>query len=983
MNIINNLFPPIINTYMPSFNVQQGVCRVYFSLSDFNSYAQVKNYVQVTVNDKNTNQSVLNPDLYPTGIKIVNEMQKDNTVETDMKYFIEISASDLKGGFKTNRFYKVQIRFTDSNIIDKPTQSSGLAGWLVDNQLYFSEWSSVCLIRGIETPQVTLRGFENNLQNKEIIFTSESLQLAGNISFINPSGENYEYAKEILVKVYRAYEDASNIKEYSIPIQQNMTASKSEFNYTFGESIEEGVPYIVDFKYITNGGYQSSGQYPFKIIQYGIDRINATIVATPDDQEGRMKLHIKALDSVKEEFMGKITIRRTSSESNFSYWEDIHHIVIKEAKELDYTWYDYTIKSGVWYKYCIQKRNRRNDRGIVVQTKEPVMATFEDSFLTQGGRQLKLKFDSSIGSFKYNILESKIDTLGSQYPFIRRNGNVKYRQFPITGLITSFCDEAGLFSTKENIYGSNTILYDKYNKENDISEYKDFSYEREFRERVIDFLYEDNIKLFKSPTEGNILIKLMDINFTPNQTLGRMLYSFSATAYEIENVSLEKFDKLNIQSIGELTGELITKVDEKLGKVIITNYDSSKNTFTLEDSLTSRDYKIVCPNDNIVSLINVLNANSGAIGFDNSIDTLKQVKLTFTSKPRLIKENKNNNPSITILPYDDKKTQIDENDNITLGYYIKVNDQDIIIKANPQYSRTRTLNKHNGLTNLIRYEYATFELNDLDINSLKIEGNPTVEITYIAENKQQETLSKLVDKVYYYKKIGQLNGIFKPEHSFVRDLFIKYTDRYKEVLKDNRYKEGYEELIAINGLAIEAPQGTLIYVKDSLDDHYNQHEINDTNYLNLENDFTTIDDCYFKGMRLTKGFFQENFLDLTKDRSDFVTHYPSVNENPYRHVKSSEYVNQYYQYQYVNSKIDIRKKVVEELPQEPVTNGVYMKGYRIGTTEEGAPIYDKYEYWIYYQDTWYLFDPVEEVVNCPVHALVNYYCETVEGEYEQ
>ena len=165
MNIINNLFPPIINTYMPSFNIQQGVCRVYFSLSDFNSYAQVKNYVQVTVNDKNTNQSVLNPDLYPAGIKIVNEMQKDNTVETDMKYFIEISASDLKGGFKTNRFYKVQIRFTDSNIIDKPTQSSGLAGWLVDNQLYFSEWSSVCLIRGIETPQVTLRGVENNLQN--------------------------------------------------------------------------------------------------------------------------------------------------------------------------------------------------------------------------------------------------------------------------------------------------------------------------------------------------------------------------------------------------------------------------------------------------------------------------------------------------------------------------------------------------------------------------------------------------------------------------------------------------------------------------------------------------------------------------------------------------------------------------------------------------------------------------------------------------
>ena len=982
MNIINNLFPPIINTYMPSFNIQQGVCRVYFSLSDFNSYTQVKNYVQVTVNDKNTNQSVLNSDLYPTGIKIVNKMQKDNTIETDMKYFIEINSSDLKEGFKTNRFYKVQIRFTDSNVNEPPPENGGLAGWLVDKQSYFSEWSSVCLIRGIETPQVTLRGFENNLQNKEIIFTSESLQLAGNISFVNPSGESYEYAQSVSAKVYKKYEDATKAKIYSIPVTQNITSSKSEFNYAINETIEEGVPYIIDFSYITNSGYQSSGQYSFKIIQYGIDRINATVTATPDDVEGRMKIHIKALDSVKEEFMGKITIRRTSSESGFTQWEDIHHIIIKEAKELDYIWYDYTIKSGVWYKYCIQKRNRRNDRGIVVQTNEPTMAIFEDSFLTQGGRQLKLKFDSSIGSFKYNILESKTDTLGSQYPFIRRNGNVKYRQFPITGLITSFCDEGGLFTTKEDIYGNSVSLYEQYNKDNDISEYKDFSYEREFREKVMDFLYEDNIKLFKSPTEGNILIKLMDINFTPNQTLGRMLYSFSATAYEMDDASLEKFDSFNIQNIGELTGDIITKTDEKLGKVIITNY--SANTFTIEDSLTSRSLRVTCPDNNVVSLINILNENSGAIGFDNFIDTLKQIKLTFTSKPRLIKESNNNNTrSISVLPYSDTQTQLKENDIVTVGYYIKVNGQDIIIKANPQYSKQRKTNKHNGLTELIRYEYATFELDDLDITSLQIEGNPTVEITYIAENKQQETLSKLVDKVYYYKKVGQLNGIFKPEHSFVRDLFIKYTDKYKEALGDNRYKEGYEELIAINGLSIEAPQGTLFYVKDSLDTHYNPHEVNDTNYLNLENNITTIDDCYFKGIRLTKGFFQENFLDLTKDRSDFIVHYPRANENPYCYVKPTEYVNQYYQYEFIYDKININKKIIEKLPEEPIINGVYLKGTLIEVTEEGIPIYDNYEYWIYYQDNWYPFDPIEEVVSCPVHALVNYYCETVEGEYEE
>ena len=50
----------------------------------------------------------------------------------------------------------------------------------------------------------------------------------------------------------------------------------------------------------------------------------------------------------------------------------------------------------------------------------------------------------------------------------------------------------------------------------------------ESTEAVIEFLKQ---------TEGNILVKLMDISLTPNQTLGRMLYSFSATAYEIDEES--------------------------------------------------------------------------------------------------------------------------------------------------------------------------------------------------------------------------------------------------------------------------------------------------------------------------------------------------------------------------------------------------------------------------------------------------------------
>lgn len=969
MSISNNLYPPIINTYMPAF-IQNQPCRVYFSLSDFNKYEDVKNNVQVMINDKNTNQSVLNSTLYPAGIKITS-LNEDKNISGNMRYYIDILPSELREAeFKTNRFYKVQIRFTSSAVAIYNPETDKIAKWLVDNQSMFSEWSSVCLVRGIKQPIVTIRGFEENVQNKEIIFTSETIQLVGNVQFENPSGEMAEFLDSVQVKLFKKELGEDSGKNHSVEIFQDATAFKSEFKYVFKEAIEDGVSYVIKFTYVTNGGYQESKNYTFKVIQYGIDKINANIFATTDDAEGRIKIEVKALETIKEDFIGKITIRRTSSESNFAEWEDVHNVLLTEAKELDYTWYDYTIKSGVWYKYCVQKRNRRNDRGVIVATKEPVVAYFEDVFLTHGGRQLKLKFDATVSSFRYNVLESKIDTLGSQYPFIRRNGHAKYRTFPITGLITSFCDEAGLFTTKQDIYGNTLSLYEKYNDDNDINEYRDFSYEREFREKVMDFLYENNIKLFKSPTEGNILVRLMDINLTPNQTLGRMLYSFSATAYEMDKADIDNYNNYDIQIKDELSEGLIQQKEDRLGKVIITGgYRSYNNSFSVRDTFSNFSSEtIYCPNDNIVELISILNANKGSIGFDNEVRKLKQLKIIFTSKPYLIKEY---DGQLEVL----KSTSTIEDDAIVVyGYWIKVNNQDILIKANTQYSKKREVvgTDDNGFADLIRTEYATYEINDLDITSLQVKESVDIELDFIAENIQTESITNLVNKVYYNKKIGQLENIFKPGHSVIKDLKLKYTEEHDR---------GYEELVAVNGISIEAPQGTLVTMKDSLDDRYNQHEISDTGFLDFENLSTTIDELYFNGMRLSKAPYQENYPELIRDRTDFLYKYPYVNDDKYNRIKDIEYVNQYYSYSVVNEKIVVERQYIHEFPKFPIKNGVYLQSILIGEDEEGNKTFE-YKYWIYYQDNWYIFDPVEELVLCPIDALVNYYCEVVEGEYD-
>lgn len=76
--INNNLYPPLVDTYMPAFIYTDG-CRVYFSISRYNSLSEMHhpgtdvntvNAVQVVVQNQKTNQSMLNQELYPSGIKL-------------------------------------------------------------------------------------------------------------------------------------------------------------------------------------------------------------------------------------------------------------------------------------------------------------------------------------------------------------------------------------------------------------------------------------------------------------------------------------------------------------------------------------------------------------------------------------------------------------------------------------------------------------------------------------------------------------------------------------------------------------------------------------------------------------------------------------------------------------------------------------------------------------------------------------------------
>ena len=52
--------------------------------------------------------------------------------------------------------------------------------------------------------------------------------------------------------------------------------------------------------------------------------------------------------------------------------------------------------------------------------------------------------------------------------------------------------------------------------------------------------------MFKSPQEGNYLVRMKDNSLTPNDTLGRMIHSMSGTAYEVAEYNYDNMLKYGI-----------------------------------------------------------------------------------------------------------------------------------------------------------------------------------------------------------------------------------------------------------------------------------------------------------------------------------------------------------------------------------------------------------------------------------------------------
>ena len=229
--------------------------------------------------------------------------------------------------------------------------------------------------------------------------------------------------------------------------------------------------------------------------------------------------------------------------------------LLSKKYHLSDTYYDFTIEDGVEYTYALQAEAQ----DILVPTSErklatPQVAHFEDMFISDKERQLKIRFNPKVNTFKIITFEAKTDTLGGEFPVFSKNGNAKYRQIDFGGLVSYLMDEQDLF----HVFPSEVESFRKEtnNTHNDpqisstATTNENIHKERVFRTAVMNWLTNGEPKYFRSITEGNYIIKLLNPSFTPNDTTGRMIYSFTTTSYEMDKDTRENLIKYNLVEEG-------------------------------------------------------------------------------------------------------------------------------------------------------------------------------------------------------------------------------------------------------------------------------------------------------------------------------------------------------------------------------------------------------------------------------------------------
>jgi len=567
------LFPPIIQAYLPAIAIknEEPFITIPYNTSEYNTLSDIKS-IQISITRQSNYDSLFDKNKYRRGIYVINNTSltsEDNTL-TISKDILNMSQLSY------NEYYKVQLRFSKipCPVNAEPGQAcligEQLSLYLLDesNLTQFSEWSTVCLIRFIAPPVITIdstAGLIYPSQDQPTLHSS-NLTIYGNYKKENINAPDNPFPSEIdNGTIDKEYLSSYQIKLLTIDNSPEVIfdsgsinvnkENPNEFYYEIPYFFNNNDTLTLQFTYVTANLYTETLSNNISVSYDSSSWVNQSYVeevTSIDNVIGKVNISFMPQDEEVPVPAGSIlTVRRGNDQDGFKIWDTIWSKTLQSPLDTTLSVDDFTVESGVLYKYEITFTDpSTNDNYTIVEG--PVMTIFDHAFLTGEGTQLCVKFNPNIGSYKINVGDNITNTLGSQYPFTQRNGDMYYRTFSLSGTIAYEMDVQHQFYTRTEMYGEWIDVYGSYFVNHYINQQNDKITQRKFREKVMEYLYNDIPKLFRSTPEGNILVTITDVNLTPNQQIGRLVYDFSCTATEIGEASIENCKLYKIQDFGDL-----------------------------------------------------------------------------------------------------------------------------------------------------------------------------------------------------------------------------------------------------------------------------------------------------------------------------------------------------------------------------------------------------------------------------------------------
>lgn len=542
------IFPPIVDTYQKAFVIDGGNIAIEYQSPPIQEYNEEKKYtkkIDVSIRNQYNNLSVLK------------NGDTEYTIDLSGEETGEIGILQSAVNVGLNQWYRVQLRYC---ITDKNTNTTS-----------YSEWSTVTLIKAISAPSVTL-GAPFVLEEGETSITvnSHSVTVQGSLNFSNSNDDetlqSYEIellqGETIIEKSGVLYPDPFNARAIG-PYQL-----KSTLQFLNNTNYKLNIKYTTKGFYMNEPNIEDGSSVTFTYSKGTPTTLEGDFFVTANNNKGYNEIQV-GLTAVNANDILKI--QRSSYRNNHTTRETLFTIDLNKynnsypqtslkdpnsepnADPQGYAFSqvlaDTTAEPGVLYRYYLVNMNGA-DYTLGEDESSPTylecMLDTEHIFFTDINSQFRLNLNPNISNFKYVVQESVTNTLGSAFPFVRRSGHTKYRQFSISGTICGYGDDEGIFLSKNS---ASLILsqdfYNRYKAKNRIMPWNDYIFEKQYRDKAIEFLMDGKPKLFKSFTEGNMIVALTAVSFTPNKQLDRNIYDFSATVTEIAECTVENCQKYN------------------------------------------------------------------------------------------------------------------------------------------------------------------------------------------------------------------------------------------------------------------------------------------------------------------------------------------------------------------------------------------------------------------------------------------------------